>query len=104
MLATSVKNSQDHQVGIGEQPFFGLRSSSFCGASEKPEVLTTRKALEVIQADSREPGDFIRGKELLAGFDGDQFSLTPMFDAASIVNAATEHRAIVFPFLYTKTL
>jgi len=91
MLATRVKNSQDHQVGIGEQPFFGLRTSGLRSASEKPEVLTARKALEVIQADSREPGDFIRGKELLAGFDGDQFSLTPVFDAASIVNAATEH-------------
>ncbi len=90
MLATRVKNSQDHQVGIGEQPLFGLRPGSLCGASEKSKVLAARKALEVIQADSREPGDFIRSKELLAGFDGDQFSLSPMFDAVSIVNAATE--------------
>lgn len=99
MLATRVKNSQNHQIGIGEQPFFGLRSSSLSGASDETKVLAARKALEVIQADSREPGDFIRGKELLAGFDGDQFSLSPVFDAVSIVNAATEHRAIVFPFL-----
>jgi hypothetical protein len=91
MLAARVKDRQNHQVRIGEQPFFGLRSGSFCGASDKSEVLAARKALEVIQANSRKPGDFIRGKELLAGFDGDQFSLTPMFDAANIVNAATEH-------------
>jgi hypothetical protein len=91
MLATRVKNSQDHQVGIGEEPFFGLCTSGLRSASKKSKVLAARKALEVIQADSCEPGDFIRGKELLAGFDGDQFSLTPMFDAANIVNAATEH-------------
>jgi hypothetical protein len=91
MLAARVKDRQDHQVGIGEQPFFGLRSGSFCGASEKTKVLAARKALEMIQADSREPGDFIRGKELLAGFDSDQFSLTPICDAANIVNAATEY-------------
>jgi hypothetical protein len=91
VLATRIKNSQDHQVGIGEQPFFGLRSGSFCGASEESEVLAARKALEVIKADSREPGDFIRSKELLAGFDRDQFSLSPVFDAADIVSAASEH-------------
>jgi hypothetical protein len=90
MLATRVQDCQDHQVGIGEQPFFGLCPSGLRSASDKSEVLTSRKALEVIQADSREPGDFVRGKELLAGFDGDQFCLTPMFDAADIVNAATE--------------
>ncbi len=45
MLATRVKNSQDHQVGIGEQPFFGLRTSGLRSASEKSKVLTARKAL-----------------------------------------------------------
>ena len=90
VLAARVKNSQDHQIGIGEQPFFGLRPSSFCGASDKSEVLAARKALQVIQADSGEPGDLIRGKELLAGFDSDQFSLSQICDAANIVNAATK--------------
>ena len=90
MLATRVKHGQNHQVGIGEQPFFGLRTSGLRSASEKSEVLTARKALEVIHADSCEPGNFIRSKELLAGFDSDQFSLSQMFDAANTVNAATK--------------
>ena len=90
MLATRVKHSQNHQIGIGEQPFFGLRTSGLRSASEKSEVLAARQALEVIQADPREPGDFIRSKELLAGFDSDQVDLTLLCDAAFIVNAATK--------------
>jgi len=91
MLATRVKNSQDHQVGIGEQPFFGLCPSGLRSTSNETEVLAAREALEVIQTDSREPGDFIRGEQLLAGFDRDQVDLTHLCDAAHIVNAATEH-------------
>ena len=90
MLAARVKDGQDHQVGIGEQPFFGLRTSGLRSASNEAEVLAARKALEVIEADSREPGDFIRGEELLAGFDRDQVDLTHLCDAAHIVNAATK--------------
>lgn len=104
MLAAGVKDGQDHQVGIGEQPFLGLRTGGLRGASDKSEVLAARKALEVIEANSGEPGDLIRCKQLLAGFDRDQVDLAHLCDAAHIVNAATKLRAIVFPFLYTKTL
>jgi len=90
MLAARVEHGQDHQVGIGEQPFLRLRSGGLRSASNKPEVLAARKALEVVEADSGEPGNLIRGEELLAGFDRDQVDLTHLYDAAPIVNAATE--------------
>ena len=90
MLAAGVEDGQDHQIGISEQPFFGLCTSRLRRASDKSKVLAARKALEMIQADSREAGDFIRGEQFLAGFDRDQVDLTHLCDAAHIVNAATE--------------
>jgi hypothetical protein len=90
VLAAVVKNGQNHQVGIGEQPFFGLRTGGLRSPSKESEVLAAGKALEVVNADSREPRDFICRKQLLAGLDGDQLNLSPILDAADIVNAATE--------------
>lgn len=104
MLAAWVEDGQNHQIGISEQPFLRLRPGGLRSARDKTKVLAARKALEMVEANSCEPGDFIRGEELLAGFDRDQVDLTHLCDAAHIVNAARKLRAIVFPFLYTKTL
>jgi hypothetical protein len=60
VLATRVEHGQNHQVGIGEQPFFSLRTGGLRSARERTEVLAAREALEMLQANSRKPGDFIR--------------------------------------------
>ncbi len=91
MLAARVKNREDHQVGIGEQPLFGLSTRGLRSACEKSEVLTPSKTLQVIEADAGEPGDFVRREQFLTGPNRDQGFLTQISDAADILNAAAKH-------------
>jgi hypothetical protein len=69
VIATRVKNGDDHEVGIGEQPFFGFGTGSFRGASDCPKVLISSDAAKMIPAYAREGGYFVFGKDLLTRFD-----------------------------------
>ena len=69
-----MKQCQDHQVGIGEAPLSGLRSSGLCsvrGPNQKTEVAKAGQIPKVLEADSRETGDFFLGENFLARADGD---------------------------------
>jgi hypothetical protein len=66
VVAARMNRRQDHQVRMREQPLFDLDARGFRGVYQSPEMLIPGERLEVIEADTREAGDFIRRKELLA--------------------------------------
>ena len=69
MVATRVKNRDDHEVGIGEQPFFGFSTSGFRSESDRTEVLISSDAAKMIPAYARKGGYFVFGEDLLTRFD-----------------------------------
>jgi len=69
MIAARVNDGQDHQVGIGEQPLFGLCTSSFSSAGDRAQVLISRDAPKMVQAYARQGRYFRIGEDLLAGLD-----------------------------------
>lgn len=79
MVATRVKNAQDHQVGIREEPLLGLSTGRFRSLGEETEMFATGQRLKVRKTDAREPRDFLGGEQLLAGFDRDHFWASHLF-------------------------
>jgi len=79
VLATRVKNAQNHQVGIREEPLLSLRTSRFRGLGQKTKMLAAGQRLKVRKADTREPGDFLGSEQLLAGFDCDHVRASHLF-------------------------
>jgi hypothetical protein len=69
VIATRVKNRQNHQVGIGEQPFFGFGTGRFRGTGDSAEMLISRDAPKMVQAYAREGRYFGIGEDLLARLD-----------------------------------
>jgi hypothetical protein len=69
VIATRVKNRQNHQVGIGEQPFFGFGTGGFRGTGDSAEMLISRDAPKMVQAYAREGRYFGIGEDLLARLD-----------------------------------
>jgi hypothetical protein len=69
VIATRVKNRQNHQVGIGEQPFFGFGTGRFRGTGDCAEMLISRDAPKMVQAYAREGRYFGIGEDLLARLD-----------------------------------
>ena len=74
VLATRVEHGDHHEIGVGVAPPTGFDSGRLCRIGrppQKPEIAESRGASEVLQADAGEFGDFLFGKNLLAGPDCD---------------------------------
>lgn len=71
VLAARMKHGQDHQVRIGEQPLFGLRTRRFGRAHQLPQMAVACQSADVLQADPGQADDFIFRKNLLARLDSD---------------------------------
>jgi hypothetical protein len=69
MIATRVKNRENHEVGISEQPLFGFGTGGFRGAGDCTQVLITREAAKMVQAYARQSRYFVFGEDLLTGLD-----------------------------------
>jgi len=69
MMAAGVQHGQNHQVRVGEQPLLcllGVLTGSLGSPTEKTQMLAARQALQVFEADARQPGNFVRSEKLLA--------------------------------------
>ena len=77
VFATGKKSGEYAQIGRGEQPAVRMLSGSFGGTDDRAKMFAARKAVKMIQADSRETGDFLIREKFLAGLDGDQFKHHP---------------------------
>jgi hypothetical protein len=69
MIATRVKNRENHEVGISEQPLFGFGTGSFRSAGDCAQMLISREAAKMIQAYARQGRYFVFGEDLLARLD-----------------------------------
>ena len=66
MVAARVQNSENHEVGIGEQPPFGFGAGGFRGAGDRAEMPISREAAKVVQAYARQARHFDFSEDLLA--------------------------------------
>ena len=71
MLAAWVKDGQNHQIRIREQPLLGFRAGSLSHARQSSEVFILGHRAEVIQADARQARNLVFGEEFLARLDSD---------------------------------
>jgi hypothetical protein len=62
VFAALMQNRDDHQVGIRKQPLLGFGSRSFGYARELSEMFVESQSAQVIQADSRQPGNLVLGE------------------------------------------
>jgi hypothetical protein len=69
MIATWMEYRENHEVGISEQPLFGFGTSSFGGAGNRTQMLVSRDAAKMVQANARQGRYFDFGEDLLARFD-----------------------------------
>ena len=78
VLAARAKNSQNHQIGMAEKPLIGLVSGGLGGTHQESQMAASRQGMQVFQADSGQPGNFLFGEDLLARLNGhDSTSLFP---------------------------
>ena len=73
MFAARVKRGQDAQVGIREEPAFSLAADHLSGAHERAEVFAPRDGAKMLDADSRQCGNFVFGEGFFGGFDCNHF-------------------------------
>lgn len=69
MIATWVKNGENHEIGIGEQPLFGFGASGFGGTGDRTQMLVSRDTAKMVQAYARQGRYFGFGEDLLARLD-----------------------------------
>jgi hypothetical protein len=69
MIAARLQNRNDHKIRVGEQPPLGFSTCRLSRPRHSPQMLVSREAAEVVQAYAGQAGNFILGKDLLAGFD-----------------------------------
>ena len=66
MFAARKKSGEDVKVGIREQPTFGMFTGGFGGANDGAQMPAAGYTVKMVDTDSREAGDLLIGKELLA--------------------------------------
>lgn len=81
MIATRMKNSDNQEVGIREQPLFGFCASRFGSSGDGTQMLVSGEAAKMVQAYAREGGYFVFGEDLLARFDAYHSRPLRCFDA-----------------------
>jgi hypothetical protein len=69
MIATRVKNRDNHEVGISKQPLFGFGTGGFRSAGDGAQMLVSSEAAKMIQAYTRQGRYFVFGEDFLARFD-----------------------------------
>ena len=69
MVAARLKNRENHEVGIGEQPLFSFGAGGFRSAGDRAQVLISRDAPKMVQAYARQGRYFRIGEDLLARLD-----------------------------------
>jgi hypothetical protein len=78
MLAAGTQDCKDHEVRIRKQPLLGFRTSGLGGACQRSKVPIPGQCAQVVQADTRQAGDLLIGKNLLARLDSHHFSASPV--------------------------
>ena len=69
MIATRMKNCDNQEVGIREQPLFGFGASGFGGTGDRTQMLVSRDTAKMVQAYARQGRYFGFGEDLLARLD-----------------------------------
>ena len=81
MIATRMKNCDNQEVGIREQPLFGFGACRFGGSGDGTQMLVPSEAAKMIEAYARQSGYFVFGEDLLAGLDAYHRRPLRCFDA-----------------------
>jgi hypothetical protein len=76
VLAARVKDGDDRQIGVREEPIVGSGAGRFGNRSRRPEVLVSGQTSEMLAADSGEAGCLFLGEDLLARPDSDHLGLS----------------------------
>jgi hypothetical protein len=69
VVAARLQNRHDHKLRVRKQPFLGFSASRLSRLSHGSQMLVSREAAEMFQANARQRGHFVFGEDLLAGFD-----------------------------------
>ena len=96
MRALRKEGHEDHQIRKSEQPLVGVQTRSFRRARDEAEMTALREIVNVLDANSRQAGNFRIGENFLTRFYGNQgrapqlryFLPRTTFDANCIVCAA----------------
>src|SRR6185437_3275350 len=78
VLAARLKDRNDHQFRVGEEPPSGVSASRFSGVGQSSEMLVASQAAQMLNADARQVGDFIFGENFLARLDSDHQSTSKL--------------------------
>jgi hypothetical protein len=74
VLAAWVKDGENHQIRIREQPLLGFCAGSFGYARQSSEVFILGHRAEVVQANPCQARNLVFGEEFLARLDSDHVS------------------------------
>jgi hypothetical protein len=66
-----MKDRENHQVGIGEQPFLGLDAGGFGRARKASKMLILGEGAHMILTDARQARNLVHREEFLARLDSD---------------------------------
>jgi hypothetical protein len=66
--AAGEQRNQNHQIGQRKQPLVRLCACGFCRACKKSQVTPAREIVQMLDADSRQAGNFRFCEDFLARF------------------------------------
>jgi hypothetical protein len=81
MIATRMKNSDNQEVGIREQPLLGFGACRFGRSGDGTQMLVSSEPTKMVQAYAGQGGYFVFGEDLLARFDAYHSRPLRCFDA-----------------------
>jgi hypothetical protein len=81
MIATRMKNCDNQEVGIREQPLFSFGACRFGSSGNGTQMLVSSEAAKMIEAYARQRGYFVFGEDLLARLDAYHSRPLRFFDA-----------------------
>jgi hypothetical protein len=76
VFAARMDDGQDVQIGIRKQPAFRVLSRGSGDTNDRAQALAARDTVKMLEADSREPGNFFIREKLLTRFYGDHVLIT----------------------------
>jgi hypothetical protein len=81
MIATRVKDRDNHEIGIGEQPLLSFGAGSFGSAGNRAQMFVPGESTKMVQAYARESRYFVFGEDLLTRFYAYHVRVLSCFDA-----------------------
>lgn len=87
VIAAGIENRKDTEIRVGKDPALRLPSGNSGDAHDHAQMLAARGAVEVVQANPSEPGNFLISEQFLIRFNCDHFPTIPGPNAAAQVQS-----------------